>query len=291
MRYIFLLLFFLSSNIKAIEIQLDPKFLEREKIKLNYVESPTGGHDLRGELVSPSGKITVLPDDCPSEGGDPQLGEVYTLNLPHELLIINCIYQINHSGLGIKGKDYKALVFENKDKKIYQRKDIEKLISGYEGSSEDGDYYYFYYNDKTLATLKIIESSANSNEDSLILAHKVILMRLKNHDYGAIENYASVNRVKNLISTHPITLETSGAYNDIGYSLSEIGKEKEALDLFYAIEKISPERTVLMLNIADSLWRKNERKQAKEYYLKYKKNMDKTGRSKRIPSRVEERIK
>lgn len=284
------ILFLLIGKIDATELSLTSPFLGQEIIQFEYIPSPTNGSDLAGALVSRTGEKISLPTRCPSEGGDPQLGDVYTLNSPNKLLVVTCIYQLNHSGLGIKGTDYRSLVFEDKGGSLYQRQDIQALISGYEGSTEDGSRSYFFYNDKTLATLKLKSIMTGQAGDPINLAHKIVIKRLRNQDNEALAYYISPSRVAELLKQTPISIENSGLYNDIGYALSEIGNQSEALNLLYAVEKVAPERVVLMLNIADALWMSGNEKKAKKYYSKYQQAMNVHNKKSTVPLRVNERI-
>lgn len=280
----------LSVRVFAQEIPLDPPFLKHNIIQLNYIQSPTGGNDLVGALISSKGEKNTLPARCHSEGGDAQLGDVYTLKSPAKILVLTCIYQVNHSGLGIKGTDNRALVFEDKNGELQQRHDIENIISGYEGTSEEGNQSYFFYDDRDLATLKIQQPINTLKEDPLALAHKIIIKRLRNHDHDALSNYISTKRITNLIKKNPISPRNANLYNDIGFALSEIGKKSEALNLLYYVEQITPERAVLMLNIADALWDSGKTLKSKGYYLKYKNIMSNQSKTSLIPARVNERI-
>jgi hypothetical protein len=292
LKYVTLLIIvLLSVNIHAQEKSLKPPFFKQNKIQLYYTPSSTGGNDLAGALVTPAGKKIALPARCQPEGGDAQLGNIYTLTSPANLLILNCLYQINHSGLGIKGTDHRALVFEDNNGELQQRRDLEKLISGYEGSSEDGSHSYFFYDDMELATLKLQHVTKNLEDDSLHLTHKVVIKRLKKHDINALTYYISDKRVTNLIKQNPISPKNANLYNDIGFALAEIGNVSEALKLLYAIEVVVPKRTVLMLNLADTLWDSGNKSKSKDYYLKYKIMMQNQSKGLLIPSRVDERIK
>lgn len=281
----------ISANICAQEKSLTPSFFKQNKIQLYYIPSSTGGNDLAGALITPAGKKINLPARCPPEGGDAQLGDIYTLTSPANLLILNCIYQINHSGLGIKGTDHRALVFEDNNGELQQRQDFEKLISGYEGSSEDGSQSYFFYDDTALATLKLQHATKNLEDDPLRLTHKIVIKRLEKHDLSALTYYISNKRITSLIKQNPISQNNAGLYNDIGFALAESGNLSEALKLLYAIEMVAPKRTVLMLNLADTLWDSGNKSKSKDYYLKYKHMMKNQNKSLLIPTRVDERIR
>lgn len=284
-------LFLLAGKVGATELPLNPPFLGQNKIQFDYIPTSTGGSDLVGALVSRTGEKITLPTRCPSEGGDAQLGGVYTLKSPDKLLIATCIYQINHSGLGIKGTYYQALVFEEKNGNLHSRRDTADLISGYEGSAEDGSDSYVFYNDKTLATLKLQSIAKGQTDDPINLAHKIVIKRLRNNDSNALSYYVSPKRIAGLLKQAPISSENAGLYNDIGFALSEIGNQSEALKLLYAVEQVTPKRAVLMLNIADALWISGNRSKSKEYYEKYQHIMITRNKTSIIPVRVNERLR
>lgn len=78
--------------------------------------------------------------------------------------------------------------------------------------------------------------------------------------------------------------------NDIGFYIAESGDYNFALEIYRKIESISPERTVLKLNIADSLWSIGKLEDAKKYYKSYKDSMILKNSSKKIPERVNRRL-
>lgn len=285
--FIFMLLF--SWKVWGVEVRLTPSFFGQVKIEFDYSSNAKGGNDLVGILVSGEGEKTPLPTNCPPEGGDAKLGDVYTLNFPDDLLVVTCLYNLNHSGLGIKGVDYRSMVFNGKGG-LHQRKDIGYLISGYEGTVEDGGRSYFFYDNKELAALKIKSVAKGDVEDPLVLAHKVVIRRLHKQDDAALAYYVSPQRVAKLLAQNPLSKENAGLYNDMGYALSEIGNYHDALKLLYAVEKVVPNRMVLMLNIADSLWASGSKSRAKEYYSKYRNLMSSSNKEALIPLRVDERL-
>ncbi|RON68103.1 hypothetical protein BK671_14280 [Pseudomonas fluorescens] len=78
------------------------------------------------------------------------------------------------------------------------------------------------------------------------------------------------------------------AYNDLGFYLAEGGRDELALRFYRGIEVLG-KRTVLMLNMADSLWRLDRKDEAQRYYREYRDAMNSAGKAKRIPQRVVER--
>lgn len=78
------------------------------------------------------------------------------------------------------------------------------------------------------------------------------------------------------------------AYNDLGFYLAEGGKDELALKFYRGVEAVG-KRTVLMLNMADSLWRLNKKGEAQRYYREYRDAMNSAGKTQKIPQRVAER--
>lgn len=77
-------------------------------------------------------------------------------------------------------------------------------------------------------------------------------------------------------------------YNDLGFYLAEGGRDKLALKFYRSVEAVG-KRTVLMLNIADSLWRLARKDEAQRYYSQYRDAMSADGKAQKIPQRVVER--
>jgi len=78
------------------------------------------------------------------------------------------------------------------------------------------------------------------------------------------------------------------AYNDLGFYLAESGRDELALKFYRGVETVG-KRTVLMLNIADSLWRLDRKGEAQRYYSQYRDAMSADGKAQKIPRRVVER--
>jgi hypothetical protein len=78
------------------------------------------------------------------------------------------------------------------------------------------------------------------------------------------------------------------ALNDLGFFLAEGGNDALALAFYRGVETVG-KRTVLMLNMADSLWRLNRKDEAQRYYSEYGESMKTAGKAQRIQPRVTER--
>ena len=75
------------------------------------------------------------------------------------------------------------------------------------------------------------------------------------------------------------------AFNDLGFYLAEGGNDALALKFYRGVEAVG-KRTVLMLNIADSLWRLGREDEAQRYYSQYRDAMSADGKAQKIPQRV-----
>lgn len=89
------------------------------------------------------------------------------------------------------------------------------------------------------------------------------------------------------MACHPPARNVQG-FNDLGFYLAEGGNEELALVFYRGVEAVG-KRTVLMLNIADSLWRLGRKDEAQRYYSQYRDSMSADGKAQKIPQRVVER--
>lgn len=78
------------------------------------------------------------------------------------------------------------------------------------------------------------------------------------------------------------------ALNDLAFYLAEGGNDELALKFYRGVEAVG-KRTVLMLNIADSLWRLDRKDEAQRYYSQYRDAMSVDGKAQKIPQRAVER--
>jgi len=293
MRALILLLFCITSinNSAANELtkKLSPSFFGSEEIIFSYRPINRDERSLTAALLLKNGQRMDLPVQCDPEGGEPSLSDAYSAKLSDgsEALVITCAYHLDHSGLGIKGFQYISFVLAETSTSLERKENLESLISGYEGSTEDGTQEHFFYNEQALAKQKLKDGEI----DSPALIHQVLLSRLAERDYEAIKSYASEKNTKAIITRTPIPKTNVSSYNDIGYVLAEANHLDLALRVLRNVENTSPDRTVLMLNIADVLWKKEQRKEAESYYKKYYVKMKIAGKEKIIPNRVAERLR
>jgi hypothetical protein len=117
---------------------------------------------------------------------------------------------------------------------------------------------------KQVSSIEPAQSRAQSIEGSL--------------DFLSAESY---------MACHP-PAQNVQAYNDLGFYLAEGGRDELALKFYRGVEAVG-KRTVLMLNMADSLWRLNKQDEAQRYYREYGEAMAAAGKAQKIPQRVAER--
>ncbi len=267
---------------------LSPSFLGSHEIRFSYTAADGDEKALKAELLKEDGQRMTIPVRCEPEGGEPSLSSSYSLALPDgpNALVITCAYDLDHSGLGLKGTQYISYVLKEASESIERMETLEQLISGYEGTAEAKERQYYFYPTSELAKQKLKDGKIDSPK----LIHQIILIRLANRDYKAIRTYASNKNVEEIIRK-PLSSERDiSIYNDIGYALAEANEFDLALCVLRNVEEVSPERTVLMLNLADVLWEKGLQEEAKKYYQKYYSKMENIGKERLIPIRVTVRL-
>lgn len=104
---------------------------------------------------------------------------------------------------------------------------------------------------------------------------------------GAIEWSLSFVSPDAYMACHPPTNNVQ-SFNDLGFYLAEGGNDALALEFYRGVEAVG-KRTVLMLNMADSLWRLNRKDEAQRYYREYGEAMSAAGKAQKIPRRAVER--
>lgn len=105
---------------------------------------------------------------------------------------------------------------------------------------------------------------------------------------GMIREYMYMG-VESYLACYPPKAKIQ-VFNDLAFFLAEGGDNYNAMKLYRKLEKISPSRVVLKLNIADALWGDGRRSEAREYYASYKSLMESSGREKLVPKRVRDRL-
>lgn len=257
---------------------------------VEFVEqSERGGQSLKGYLISKDGRRYSIPDVCEPEGGDAELIDAYTVKGKEIYFLFTCAWRLRHSGIGVNGTLYETFVYTGKNQgAIIKETKFSRSLSGYEGTLEGGGSSYAWYWSRKTARKKILEIEAKSSADSLVLSHSIVLSRLGGGDYEAVKFYLSMERIQKLLRYFPMSEATVTAYNDFGYALGRSGDEVMAYRVLREVEKFSPDRVVLKLNIADVLWRFDKEK-SKAYYKEYVVLMRQAGKEKLIPLSVFER--
>lgn len=117
---------------------------------------------------------------------------------------------------------------------------------------------------------------------------QLVLNTNKNYKCTSPLNQEELN---NLIIKNPLINDNVVKYNDIAYYLGENNQFDIAIYLLEIILKKYPDRVVAWLNYGDSLWKINDKSQAKIAYQNYISLMksQKNNLSK-VPQRVYERI-
>ncbi|WP_397449497.1 hypothetical protein [Pseudomonas sp. NA-150] len=132
-----------------------PPFMGYDQLELSSYPD-LGGVAIKGTLISPDGLRLYLPDTCSPDGGDPSLQDVYSVVGDKELLVFTCLWEVVHSGLGMKGKYYMSYVYaEGRAGEVLKvGKGLSDVVSGYEGTFEEGERGYLWYSDSRLASKK-----------------------------------------------------------------------------------------------------------------------------------------
>ncbi|WP_141099369.1 tetratricopeptide repeat protein [Pseudomonas nitroreducens] len=264
MKNIFLLIFIIVSSIaNAQDFLLTPPLGKMDRITLEYIEQDKPNIAISGTLHSKhDNKEITISNICEPEGGTATIDGVATGKTPNEnFLVVLCSYKIDHSGLNIEGTLFTPKVYEYRDNTTKERTDISSALSGYEGSAESGEESFYFYGNPDNLKEKIILTFHGDSYDSLNLSRDISIDLLRKENYAAIESYLSSDRIEKLLQKYPLTSKNATLYNDIGYSLSESGKKDLAISLLLKVEKIAPQRIPLLINIADTLWESDPKRE------------------------------
>jgi len=249
------------------------------------------GRTIKGYLAGENGSQHSIPDVCEPEGGDSELIDSYTVKGKDSYFLFTCGWSVQHSGIGLNGTLYETFVYVRRGQDfLIKENNLSKILSGYEGRQEDGGRSYAWYSAaRDVASEKILEVESGNMDDSLVLAHKIVISRLNDGNVDAIKSYLGFERIRQLFQDFPVSKSTATVYNDFGYALGEAGENSRAYEILKRVERVSPDRVVLMLNIADVIWGSDKNK-SKGYYKKYVDSMGRAGKERLIPLRVFERI-
>ncbi|MGX1124328.1 hypothetical protein CYD26_12375 [Pseudomonas sp. FFUP_PS_473] len=272
------------------QFQLTPSFKGATQVQFERLASDTG-RGWQGQLQGAEGFTEALPDKCLPEQGNPEVVDAYTVDSTKPYLVVLCRWPVDHSGFdtyAIKGWEYRAFVYTWIADALVKDEAASQVLSGYEGNMAIYWINYHWYISRPLATQKLKERVQGRERDSLKLAHRIVLERLKAKDTEAVSSYLSL-RVAQLLRDEPLTVSNAPLYNDLGYALQEASWQASAYELFSKVERVVPERVVLKLNIADALWGLYKPSQAAGYYTAYIAAMQAAGKERLIPARALER--
>lgn len=115
---------------------------------------------------------------------------------------------------------------------------------------------------------------------------KTIELNLKNQS----KKY-SVEYLQELLEIKNIEIKNLASYNNIAYYLEQAKAYEEAVYLLEKILEKFPNRTVAYLNLGDAYWGLEDKVKAKKAYQTYIKQMKESGKEKKIPKVVLERVK
>ncbi|MGC6373070.1 tetratricopeptide repeat protein [Pseudomonas sp. K2I15] len=269
---------------------LSPSYYDLDMVEFVSLDGDRG-RTIKGYLADKNGRRYSIPDMCEPEGGDAELIDSYTVKGKDSYFLFTCGWSVQHFGIGLNGAQYETFVYVRRGQDLLVKEDeLSRILSGYEGRQEGGGSSYVWYSSAgKIASEKILGIESGKLFDSLVLAHKIVISRLSNGDMEAIKVYLSFDRVQQLFQDFPVSKSTAAAYNDFGYALGEAGENVRAYEILKEVEKASPDRVVLKLNIADVLWGSDKNK-SKEYYKKYLDLMRGAGKERLVPLKVFERI-
>jgi hypothetical protein len=125
--------------------------------------------------------------------------------------------------------------------------------------------------------LKTIPPKSILQSVSTIKAGKGKAFAISDYLYMGLPSY---------FACYPPGVKDAAALNDLGFYLYDGGDAYSALAIFKEVERIDPSRMVLKLNIADALWDRSQRSDARRYYKEYERAMRDAGRKDKIPARV-----
>ncbi|MBA1232791.1 hypothetical protein G7013_24385 [Pseudomonas viridiflava] len=286
---VLLLLWSFTAHAETKSFKLDPEFMGASQ--LVFASESVKGHEvLKGWVISGEGQKYNVPDVCEPEGGVAEISDAYVVNGKARYFVFTCSWSVSHPGIGLKGIQYETFIYTGSSFGSLKKETmLSGVLSGYEGSLEEGGYSYAWYVVRDIASKKIIELERGKTDDSLTLARDIALVRLKSNDYNAVKAYLEPVRMSQLLKGSPINNSNVTIYNDLGFALGQSESFELAYKVLSEVERVSPDRMVLKLNIADVLWGIDKRK-AGVYYKEYAKLMREAGKERLIPRRVLERM-
>jgi hypothetical protein len=245
----------------------------------------------QAQLSGGDGRSQSLADVCQPELGQVQVRDVFTVRGDKDYLVVQCAAVVAHPGFeyyALNGLVFQAGVYFWDNGALVRDARASLALSGYEGNMTENWSQHHWYHTQPLARQKLLEQVRGHERDSLKLAREIVLARLAIEDRDAVYTYLDIE-LPRLLREEPLNAQTAALYNDLGYALQQGEWHSAAYELFAKVEGVVPQRVVLKLNIADSLWALYKRKQAAEYYRSYVQAMNSAGKPGIIPERARAR--
>lgn len=174
------------SDAEVKKFALNPGFNTAENAEFVTFDGDRG-QTIKGSLISQDGMRFALPDTCEPEGGAAELKDAFTVRGENIYFLFICAWPVQHLGLGLNGTQYETFVYMGSDlASIENVKMLSQDLSAYEGRLERGGNSYAWDTRRELSARKITEIESGTATDSVVLAHGVVLARLKDMDYNAI---------------------------------------------------------------------------------------------------------
>jgi tetratricopeptide (TPR) repeat protein len=150
--------------------------------------------------------------------------------------------------------------------------------------------------EKKLASLLELLSSEEkkfllNSRYSLKELYKKSLQEYKQKKYSLAKEELSNNGIHLYLNLYALSEQTLSIYNDLAYFLEKAKAYKESAFLLEKIIEKFPNRTVAYYNLGDAYWGLNDKIKAKQAYQTYIKQMKESGKEKKIPQVVLERVK
>ncbi|MBU3915894.1 tetratricopeptide repeat protein [bacterium] len=147
------------------------------------------------------------------------------------------------------------------------------------------------YDNKSKITFIVKYFITKTAKKDFNIQYERTLKKFKKKDMKKAGRYSLDALDDYYLNHYPIQEDNVDKYNDFGFFLEQSGRYKEAIDLLQKVVKAFPNRTVAYINLGDSYFGANNIEQAKQAYQKYVDLIKKTGKQKKIPKRVYNRLK
>lgn len=174
---------------------------------------------------------------------------------------------------------------------------LDKLIINKKSSSPEDAYKPIYENNPVFRWRIDKKAIDISGRENLISLYEIISDIYYEKDINNISPFHTMPKadlVRAIIYYIPTTdlninKKNIEKYNNIAFFFEELGLYNQAITILNQVINFNPERTVAHLNLADTYWKKNQKKLAKKSYQTYINVHKKSGVKNKIPDRVYER--